>query len=229
MRKRLLASLAVAPLLSSPAFAQGFEAEVDLFEMQFDEGDDAFVFDSTFTIGNGIDGVALKLEGGSEAGPDLDEIGAQLLYTRAIGTGTTLLVGVRRDFLPGDDINYAAVAVEQAVGDVIGLESFFYLSEHGNVTATAQALVAAPVTTTLTFEPRFEAAWSAQDIPEEDIASGITGISLAARLRQAIGPVFNVYGGVIHERLIGDTRAIAKAVGNSGNTTTVLIGAGLAF
>lgn len=229
MKTRLIIGMAVATLVSSPAFAQDIEAEVELFEMQFDGGDDAFVFDSTFAIGNGTDGVALKLEGGSEAGPDLDEIGAQLLYTRAIGTGTTLLAGVRHDFLPGDDINYATVAVEQSLGDIVELESYFYLSEHGNLTATAQALVAAPLTPTLTFEPRLEAAWAAQDIVEEDIASGFTGVSVAARLRQAIGPVLNVYGGVIHERLVGDTRAIARAAGESGNATMFVIGAGVAF
>ncbi|WP_427969344.1 copper resistance protein B [Altererythrobacter sp.] len=229
MKALLATGLTIATLFSSPALAQDIEAEVDLFEMQFDGGDDAFVFDSTLAIGNGVDGVALKVEGGSEAGPDLDEIGAQLLYTRTIGARTTLLMGVRRDFLPGDDINYATVAVEHSVGDIVELESYFYLSEHGDLTATAQALVAAPLTQSLTFEPRFEVAWAAQDIVEEDIASGLTGISVSARLRQAIGPILNVYGGVIHERLVGDTRSIARAAGESWNISSFIIGAGMAF
>jgi len=223
MKNILLASFALVPLISAPAYAQGIEAEVDLFEMQLDKGDDAFVFDSTFSIGDGVNGAVLKLEGGSEAGPDLDEVGAQLLYTRALGPGTTLLAGVRHDFLPGKDNNYAALAIEQAIGEIVEAESYFYLSEHGDATVSAQILIGAPLTESLTFEPRVSAEWSAQDILEEDIASGLVGLSLSARLRQAIGPVFNIYAGVIHDRLLGDTRDIARAAGDSGNATKAII------
>lgn len=108
-------------------------------------------------------------------------------------------------------------------------EVYLFLSEHGDLTGASEIVAGLPLGPSTTLEPRVGLSWSAQAIEEEDIASGLTDVAFAVRLRQAIGPIFNIYVGAIHERLLGDTRDIAQANGDRAQVTRGVLGAGLSF
>ena len=229
MYKILLVCLAAFSFFAPQARAQGVEAEVDLFELHAGKGDEHFVFDSTFTAGGDLHGVALKVEGGSDVGPRIDDVTAQLLYTFAPAEGTSLLAGVRRDFRGGADMNYATLVIVQDFGELLSAEHFLYLSEHGDLTGAAQVVASLPLGPALQIEPRAAMGWAAREIPAEETGSGITDVELSLRLRQAIGPVLNVYIGAIHERLVGGTADIAIANGDRSHVTRAVFGAGFSF
>ncbi len=154
---------------------------------------------------------------------------AQALYAFRPRESVALMAGLRHDFRKGRDLTLGALAVTADLAEIISAEHFLFVSEHGDVTGEAMVLAALPLTGSLTLEPRAELAWSAQQIEDDELGSGATEMSLSVRLRQAIGPMFNVYVGATHERLLGDTKRIALAKGDRGHVNRAVIGAGLAF
>lgn len=229
MYKILLALLATLPFAPVEARAEGIEAEVDLFEIHTGDGEDHFVFDSTFSVGGDEHGAALKIEGGSDVGPRIDDVTMQILYTFAPAEGTSLLAGIRHDFRGGADLNYASLAIVQDFGEMLSAEHFLYISEDGDLTGAAMVVASMPLGWSLQVEPRVAMGWAAQDIPDEETGAGVTDLELSLRLRKAIGPVLNVYIGAIHERLIGGTADIAIANGDRRHVSRAVIGAGMSF
>lgn len=230
MKNICLAAFAALSVSAGPAMAQSVAVELDLFELQQGQGDDPFVFDGTASVGGDSLAAVFKVSGGHESRYlEVEDVESMALIAFMPNDGTTLMAGVRHDFRPGRDLNYATVAIEQALGSLMEAEHFLFLSEDGDVTGAAQLLLGLPLTPSLTLEPRVGIGWSAQDIPEEDTASGLGSAEIAVRLRQAIGPVFNVYVGGLHERLVGDTRDNARANGDRLNVSRVIVGAGFSF
>lgn len=235
MKKLVIATACALPFASLPlcagqANAQTVSVEVDTFELQAGQGNDSLVFDSALSVGGERHAIVLKAEGENEkVHLNVEEVEGQVLYAFMPTDGTTLMAGVRHDFRPGKDLTYATLAVEQGLGSLIEGEHFLFVSQDGDVTGSGQVIVALPVGLATTLEPRASVGWSAQRIVQEDIGSGITDVELSARLRQAIGPVFDVYVGAVHERLVGNTRDIARENGDAVSVTRAVIGAGFSF
>lgn len=228
--RSILAVLAALPLFSATAHAQTqLAGQVDLLEMHVGRGDDHFLFDSTFTLSGDRQGAALKLEGGSDVGAHIDEVTAQALYTFSPNGSTNILFGVRNDFRAGRDLGHAALGVELQITPAIAGEHYLWLSQDGDVTGAAMIVGTLALGEALRLEPRVAIGWSAQSIPAEEVGAGIGELELSARLRHQIGPVLNVYGGIIDERLVGQTRRIARAQGDDGHVTRAVIGLGLNF
>ncbi|MCF8710393.1 copper resistance protein B [Rhizorhapis sp. SPR117] len=78
-------------------------------------------------------------------------------------------------------------------------------------------------------EPRLGLGWSAQAIPGEDLGRGLTDIEASLRLRRSLGKDFNIYAGVVHERLVGFTRTIAVSAGDPSRVTRAIVGLGFSF
>ncbi|MDR7101604.1 copper resistance protein B [Croceicoccus sp. BE223] len=230
MKNASLAAIAALSLSATTAHAQSVDFEVELFELQAGQGDDPFIFDSSLTVGGDSLALVLKAEGGNEtARLDVEEVESQALLAFAPADGTTLLAGVRHDFRPGGDLTYASFGIEQALGSILEAEHYLFVSERGDVTGSGELVAGLPLGPSLTLEPRAGIGWSAQAIAQEDTGSGLSDLSFAVRLRQAIGPVFDVYVGAVHERLLGDTRDIARAAGDRTRATRALVGAGMSF
>lgn len=223
-------TLAASTLFPGTAHADTqFAGTIDLLEMHVGEGDDHFLFDGIFTAGGERHGAALKFEGGSDVGAHVDEVTAQALYTFAPNESTNLLLGVRNDFRSGKDLSHASFGVEWQMIPALASEHYLWLSENGDVTGSTMIVGTLPVTATLTLEPRVSLGWAAQAVPAEEIGAGIGELELSARLRRQIGPALNLYGGIIHERLAGDTLDIAQAQGDDGHVTRAVVGLGLSF
>jgi copper resistance protein B len=230
MKTLMLTSLAILPLITAEVRADEVEAEIELLELQAGSGDAPVVFDSTFAYRSGPAAALLKLEGGNEqARLDIDEIKASLLSAHEIGAGSTVMAGLRHDFRPGDDLSYGAVAFAQELDDLAEGEVYLFVSQYGDLTGTGELVLSWPLAAGLTLEPRAGFSWSAQRIVEEATGSGVSELEFVVRLRQAIGPILNVYVGAVHKRLVGDTRDLARASGDDWRETRAVIGAGLTF
>lgn len=220
MRTASLAAMAALSLIATTAHAQSVEVEIDRFELQEGEGDDPFLFDSTASVGGDAVALVLKAEGVNEAAHlDVNEVESKAMLAFSPVDGMTLMAGVRHDFRPGGDLTYATIAIEQALGPIFEAEHYFFVSEHGDVTGAGQVLAGLPLGPTLTLEPRLAFGWAANEVAEEGNGSGIGNVELSARLRQAIGPIINVYVGAVHEVLVGNTRDMARAEGERTSTT----------
>ncbi|MCJ2180925.1 copper resistance protein B [Novosphingobium album (ex Hu et al. 2023)] len=203
--------------------------QIEMMEVHLSEGTNHVFLDNTFYAGDASDGAMLKIEGGSDVGPTLDQMTAQVLYAHTFGNGVQVMMGARRDFRSGPELNHAVLAFSGSPASWLSLEHFLFLSEKGDVSGAAQAVGSFPLSEQLTLEPRVAVSWTPSAIPSEEAGAGLGELDTSVRLRRSLGPVFNLYVGVIHERLTGGTRRIAKAQGDSGQATHAIIGFGANF
>lgn len=215
--------------MASPARAEGGDVvgEIDLLEFHLGRGSNHFVLDSTIAADAGQDQFVLKLAGGSETRTAFDDVEVQALYSHRLSESVTVMGGVRRDFREGSDLTHGSVAFEAKLTDWLEAEHYLFLSQRGNLTGSGQVLASWNLTPRLVFEPRVSAGWSAQEVPGEALAVGLTDLDASIRLRRAVGQKLNVYVGVIHERLLGGTRNIARGTGEPTNVTRAVVGLGL--
>ena len=76
----------------------------------------------------------------------------------------------------------------------------------------------------LILQPRLEANFAAQDIPENAIGSGLSNLELGLRLRYEIAREFSPYVGVSWDRKFGDTARYARAAGENVSSTSFVAG-----
>jgi len=224
------AALLIAAVLPSAAHASGvISGEVDLLELHLGQGSDHLVMESTFALGKGANQFVLKVDGGSDTRAAFDSIQVQALYSRALSDKVTVLAGVRRDFRDGGDLTYAALGVEASLTNWLDVEHYGYLSEHNDLTGSAKVTARWPLAKRLTLEPRAILNWSAHTVPSEALGAGVNGLVGSVRLRREFGRHADLYAGVVHERLVGQTRRFAIASGQDPQVNRAIIGAGLRF
>lgn len=90
-------------------------------------------------------------------------------------------------------------------------------------------MAAIGVAEALELEPRVGLLWSGQDIAREGFGAGPAELSLAVRLRKALAHGLDAYVGIVHDRLLSDTRELASAAGESLQSTRGVVGAGMEF
>lgn len=222
------ASLALG-LQPAVAVAQEVGLEVELFEVHLGNGDDHLVLDTALTVGGGVDQLLVKLDAGSETRTSFDDFEVQAFYSRSLSDTAALHFGVRHDFRAGSNLTHGAAGLVVEVLPGLEAEQYFYVSQDGDLTGAAQLVLGLDIAPSLTLEPRLAAGWSAQAIPSEDLGNGVTDIEASLRLRRSFGDTFNVYAGVVHERLLGATRSIAIAAGDPSRVTRAVVGLGFSF
>jgi len=219
----LLAATALA--LGSPAAAAQLKGGIDLFELHPGPDNTHLVMESTWELGQ----LALKVDGGSDTRPTFEDVELQGLWMPEVARGVKLAFGVRQDLRPGDDLTHAVAGVEAELLPWLSGEHYFYLSQHGDVTGSAKLVARWSLARGLALEPRAQLEWAPRAIPREGLAGGATGLELSARLRQSLSKHLDVYAGVIHERALGGTAAIAEADGSPVHVTRAVIGAGISL
>ncbi len=201
----------------------------DLIELRSGKDGEIFLWDGSFSYGDPTDQVMLTMEGGGALDGPTDEVQARLFYGRAIGGNTVLLAGVRKDFKPHPREIHAAIGVQGMVGSRLSWESYAFLSDNGRLTGEGQIVYALPITQQLYLEPRIAVGWSAQDVVAEAVRSGFTEGEATVRLRYRLTDKINAYIGVVHESLLGDTRALARSQGEAAQSTVAVIGFGFSL
>ena len=218
---------ALAALLLAPAeaAAQPLQGGIDLLELHPGPGNTHLVMESTWELGQ----LALKADGGSDTRPMFEEVELQGLWMPAIATGVKLGLGARQDLRPGADLTHAVAGVEAQLAPWLAGEHYVFVSARGDLTGSGKLVARWTLAPALALEPRAQLDWSAHAVPREGLAAGATGLELSARLRHQLTPNLDVYAGVIHERALGATAALARADGNPVHVTRAVIGAGLSL
>lgn len=223
------AAFALAALPASAAAQVPVGLEVDLLEVHLGQGDDHLLLDSALTLGGGANQFVLEMSGGSETRTAFDDFELVGLYLRALSDKAALRLGVRHDLRPGSNLTHATagLVIEPLPG--LELESMAFVSQDGDLTGAAELILSLEPAPRLSLEPRLALGWAAKAIPAEGLGSGLTDAEASLRLRHAITDSVNIYGGVVHERLLGDTRVIAEASGEPFRVTRAVMGFGFSF
>jgi copper resistance protein B len=225
-------SLSSALVAAAPVSAQADGADTwalsggfDLIELRASKSEDRFFWDASFSYGNSTDQIMLVTEGGGALRGPIDEAQARLFYGRTFGN-TTVLLGARKDFTPHPRDAHAAIGVQGTVGTRINWEGYAFLSDDGDLIGESQVIYQLPITREFYLEPRVSIGWSAQDVPQESVGSGLTELEASLRLRYRLTQKITLYTAVVHERLLGSTRSLARDEGGALNSTVGVIGFG---
>ena len=188
-----------------------------------DGGEDGYVWDAQGWYGGDINRFVLKAEGEGGFGGALEDAEIQALYSRAIGPFFDLQAGVRFDPEP-DSRTHLVVGVQGLAPYMFHVDGALFLSDRGDLTARVEAEYDQKITQRLILQPRIEAEFAAQDIPEREIGAGITKVEPGLRLRFEIVPEFAPYVGIEYEAKVGETADIARASGEDPDGLKVVIG-----
>ena len=196
----------------------------DRLEAQSSDGETVGVWDTDAWYGGDINKVWLKTEGEySFEENDLEEAEVQLLWSRAISRYFDLQTGVRYDFEP-EGLAHAVLGFQGLAPYWFEVDGAAFLSEEGDLTASFEAEYELLLTNRLILQPRVEASFSAQDIPERDLGSGLTDLQAGLRLRYEFTREFAPYIGVEQASSFGSTADRIEAAGGETDETRFVIG-----
>lgn len=196
----------------------------NLLEWQDRAGGGGYRWDVEGWYGGDINRFVFKTEGEGSRREGVELAEVQALYSRAVGRYTDLQFGIRHDFEPGPSTTYAAVGFESLAPYWFELEGAAFLSEDGDVRARLEGTYDWRLTQRLVLQPQAELLFSAQDIPEIEIGSGVTHVELGLRLRYEIRREFAPYVGVSFERSLGRTADLARRNGERVENTSLVVG-----
>lgn len=196
---------------------------VERLEARIADGADGYVWDATGWYGTATDKFVLKSEGEGEFSDNVEDAEIQALWGHAIGPFIDLQVGVRLDVEPETRAHLALGAAGLAPY-MIHFDAALFLSDRGDLTGRIEAEHDMRLTQRLILQPRIEAEFAAQDIPERETGAGLTKAAIGARLRYEIEREFAPYVGVEYEAALGETADIARANGNDPDGINFLVG-----
>jgi copper resistance protein B len=194
-------------------------------EYRSNDGNDALLWDLEGWVGGDINKFWIKTEGEYIFPSDkTEEASVESLYVRAIAPLLDFQTGIRQDFGDGPDRTHFVLGLMGVAPMFIEFDANAYLSDKGDLTFGVEAEYDLPLTQRLILQPRVELAFSAQDIEELGIGSGLSSIEGGLRLRYEWLREFAPYIGVSWTRAVGDTADFARADGEEVKTTSFVAG-----
>ena len=190
-----------------------YQVLFNLAEYQARKGRDGYRWDGEIWVGGDIDRLTIKTEGEGSIGRSLGEAEVQALYSHALDPYWNIQAGVRYDFKPDPSRTYATAAIEGLAPGWFEVEGALFLSDKGDVLGRAEGYYDQRITNYFTLQPRVEANFSAQDVPETGTGSGLTDLEAGLRLRYEGRRELAPYIGVSWERQFGETARFTRARG----------------
>ncbi|SHF40138.1 copper resistance protein B [Modicisalibacter ilicicola DSM 19980] len=132
--------------------------------------------------------------------------------------------GIRYDTNPNPDRGFLMVALQGLAPYWFATDMEAYVSEDGDVSASAEFEYNLLLTQRLVLMPRVSVKASAQDEPDYDLGSGITSTEMGLRLRYEIRREFAPYIGVRWNQKYGETKDIAEEMGKPTSSTAFVVG-----
>ena len=161
----------------------------------------AWLWDAQGWIGNDTNRFWWKSEGdGPVDGGSPENSDLQLLYSRLVSPFWNLQAGVRQSFNPDPDRRFAVVGFQGLAPLMVETDTALYVSDEGDVSASAEFEYEMRLTQRLILQPRLELSASFQDVPEYDLDRGINSSELGLRLSYDLMREFSPYVGISHER-----------------------------
>ncbi len=219
----ILASNAYATMEDDPVL---YMFKADQFEARDTDDGSVTAWEGHLWIGKDLNKLWIKSEGEhSSEGTESAEL--QLLYSRAIDSNWDLQLGIRHDSDPDPERNWAVVGFSGVAPYWFEIETVLFVEEDGQVNLRFEAEYELMLTQKWVLSPEIEINWFSDDDDELGIGAGFADFEAGIRLRYEISREFATYIGINHERLLGDTRDMARA-DDEGSSETQLV-AGLRF
>jgi copper resistance protein B len=188
------------------------------------DGDGSLLWDAQGWYGGDLNKLWIKTEGEySLDDNELEDAEVQALWSRAIAPFWDLQAGVRYDLEPKGR-THAVLGVQGLAPYWFEVDAAVFLSTDGDLSASVEAEYDLRFTQRIALTPRAEIGFSASNIPELEIGSGITSLDAGVRLRYEIKREFAPYIGVEWQRSLGGTADFVRASGSNPDAVVAVIG-----
>lgn len=195
--------------------------------LEFDPDAESTEYDVQAWYGTTFNRFVMKTEG-EIAKSTLEEMSADLLYSKAFSPYWDLQAGVRVDTLKeGSDRQWLALGLQGLAPYWFELDLTGYLGESGRTAFTAEVEYELLFTQRLILQPRVELTLYGKDDAENELGSGLANSSMGLRLRYEFTRQFAPYISVERVSTYGDTADFVRAAG--GDTSDTVVTAGLRF
>ena len=196
---------------------------VDRLEYRSRKGGDGYLWDASAWWGGDIDKLWLRSEGEGRFGETPESAEVRALWSHAIGPWFDMQTGIQQD-LTGPERTYATIGILGLAPYQFEVNAAAFLSTKGDLTARIEGELDQRVTQRLILQPRAELRFSAQNVPELGIGSGLDTAELELRLRYHVVREFAPYVGIAQEWKIGRSADYARAAGEKPRSTNVVLG-----
>ncbi len=214
---------AVADMNDEPLL---FYFGADNLEWRTDSGADVIAWDIESWYGTTRDRVVVRSEGEVDE-DETEEFDTVLAWSRGVTAFWNVNAGMRNDWQPGRQRNWAMVELEGTAPGYIETRVSALAGSGGRSSLRLKLATEWFLSQRWKLEPELESNWYSDDDLANGLASGVTDIELALRLKYIVRPNLTPYIGVNLVRQLGDTADLTRANGGSPRATQLL--AGVAF
>lgn len=148
----------------------------------------------------------------------------QLLYGKAVSPYWDFQIGVRRDFDPVPERNWAVIGFQGLAPYYIDIDAALFLGESGRSGFRFEAEYEKMLTQRWVLIPELEMNFFGQGDPQTEVGSGLSSSEFGLRLAYEIRREFAPYIGVNWEAKHGETKRIAEQHGEDTEDTQFVIG-----
>lgn len=202
----------------------GMAVIFDLAEYQVREGGDGYRWQNEAWLGGDEGKLVLRSEGEGAFGEPIEMLELQALYSLPLDPFWDVKLGLRHDVVPNPSRTHAVVGVEGDAPYWLDIEAMAFLSDKGELTARIEASYDLRITQKLILRPSTEIDFSAQDMPDIRVGSGLSTVEAGVRLRYEIVPEFAPYLGFEWHRKLGQTADYARADGHEAGSSQLVAG-----
>ncbi|MFT6220984.1 MAG: copper resistance protein B [Candidatus Endobugula sp.] len=221
--------LAAALITSGQSVFAGAKDDPLLFMVTIDQletrsGDeDPDVLEAQAWLGYDLNKLWLKTEvervGGTNEKAEL-----QLLYGRAVAPFWDFQIGVKRDFDPQPERNWAVIGFQGVSPYYVEIDTALFIGESGRSAFRFEAEYEQMITQRLVLIPEVELNFFGQTDLETETGSGLASSEIGLRLAYEIRREFAPYIGVNWEAKHGETKRLARQDGENTEDTQFVIG-----
>lgn len=224
----MLATLTAGSFQAAADDSIGATFMLDELEYVVDDGADPIAWSAALAVGNSERQLWLVSEGGHNRGT-LEEHEVHAYLAQALGDSATLIMGWRGDLKPEPDRNWGMLGIENTWLFDIESSLATYFGSDGDTALRFKLGREWTLAPRLTLVPELETNAFGQTDLETGVGSGFADIEIAARLFYALSDSATAYVGAVWAQPLGNTRDIARAEGEGGSESAVLLGFSFEF
>lgn len=199
-------------------------ARLDRFEWQSRKGQGGPSWEARGWIGLDRNRLWFRTEGDTENADRIDSAEAHALYGHMIARWWDVVAGIRQDIRPGAPQTWAAVGIQGVAPYWFELDATAYLATGGRTQLRFEVEYELLLTNRLVLQPLVEMNVFGKADPERAVDRGLATSEVGLRMRYAIRREFAPYVGVTWNQKHFGTAEMARAAGEHGGGTRVVVG-----
>jgi copper resistance protein B len=201
---------------------------VDELEWQDTSPDSTLAWNVSAWLGHDTGRLLFRSEGDRTDG-DVEELRAELLWSKPVTAWWNVVAGLRQDAGTGPGRSYGLVGVQGLAPYRFHIEADLFAGERGQFGTRLESSYEVLLTNRLILVPSAELEAFGKDDAATGIGSGLSSLQLGLRLRYEIRREFAPYVGVEWAGSLGDTADFARADNEPVRDTRVVAGIRLWF